>query len=184
VRVKSYGKLSFFWSDQAGAGGYSQDELDALLESVLELEERREGAARDEKHLRAELQNLEMQPDDDVLIRYKLVILTTSMNSGIMHLNTPCSNIESLRAEMTTKTRRLMSISAGGQVALDPQAMKRATDELDFFVGCWRRRKKQCLETVELLSEQMELKTRDAFALFGVETDIDADAVLPNLLKR
>lgn len=158
VRNKEYGKLRLFWSERANRTLPSEDELADLEDRTAALKEEIGHRVEEERGLRAELAALEADPPD-------------------AELN---ALIEGLRKDVDGKSRRLGGVAS---VPVDPEAMRRAVEEHNFFRGSWLKRKAQCMEAVEVLAESLEKKTREACLLLGVETDEDASATVPDLLR-
>ena len=158
VRSKEYGKLRLFWSEKANRTLPSEDQLADLEEQTSALKEEVGRRVEEERALRTELAALEIDPPDSELKTL----------------------IESLRRDADGKLRRLGGVSA---VPVDPETMRQAAEEHNFLRGSWLKRKVQCLEVVEVLAESMEKKTREVCVLLGVDTDEDAAAVVPDVLR-
>ena len=148
IRSKEYGKLKLFWSEEANLHlSYTKDDLDALEDKISAAKTELETAGRAEKDLKSELAELVAEPTDADL----------------------SATITVLSRENEEKRRRLDSISSG--VAIDPQAMSNAVQELNYYRGSWVRRKAQCIEVVDMLSESMEKKRKEVEGLLGLEGD-------------
>lgn len=93
--------------------------------------------------------------------------------------------IERVLAELETrvaeKSHRASSITS---TKLSPFALKDAIKAHNFFRNKWRTRKDAVVEIMDAISDGMEKKPKAVMANMGIETDEDANCVLPAVIPE
>jgi hypothetical protein len=86
-----------------------------------------------------------------------------------------------LETRVAEKSQRANSITS---TKLAPHALKDAIKAHNFFRAKWRTRKDAVVEIMDAISDGMEKKPRAVMSNMGIETDEDANVVLPAVIPE
>jgi 26S proteasome regulatory subunit (ATPase 3-interacting protein) len=89
------------------------------------------------------------------------------------------TQIEKIATETTSLKKELHMIQGGEIEPIAPEVMDQAEKETEIYQKEWKRRKRGCLEIVDMLGEGMDMGRKELFEKIGLETDEEYGVTVP-----
>ena len=146
VNCKTYGKQQVFVIKQPDVE-YVPEEIDEMDNEITTLKEK-------QMLLKEEFQSVQAINQD----------LCSTMS--IADLNEKVALLEKENSDIDSRLEKLRS----GKL-IDPQEKKDLDLKFDLYNSEWKKRKRQCLDVVNVITENMDKKPKDFMEEIGIELD-------------
>jgi len=159
IKVKVYGKAKIYYPDQSKLATHaSAHELQMLDQEIGTMDKAVIGVQQRERQTLAAISALRSEPSDEEID----------------------DKLAALEASVAEKEARAAKISG---VVVDPQAMKKAVQEHNFYRKAWANRKRNVMDPLRDIASAMNKKVSVLISDVGMETDEEAGMpVIPPLI--